>query len=150
VKRPIADRLELASPALTRTMTRGILGLPGPLRRSALASAFERAQDAFNRGDLEAVFAAFSAEIEYLPPPPLPGAGPIVGRDHVLRYWLGIFERFDENRIENLGVVETGRGTVRRTARLRHARAGERLDYEILQTTEFSGGEVVRQVNELR
>ncbi len=149
MKRPIADRAELVSPVLTRMLTRAVLALPAPLRRRALDGAFGRAQAAFNRGDLEAVFATFSPGVEYEPPPPLPGARPIRGRERVLGYWQGIFERFSANRIENLDVVEVGRGTIRRTARLRHAGGGEQLEYEILQTTEIRGGQVVRQTNEL-
>jgi ketosteroid isomerase-like protein len=151
VNRPLADSLELANPTLTRTLTRGILALPRPIRRPILTAAFTRAQDAFNRRDLEVVFAAFAPEVEYVPPPPLPDARPLRGREEVLRYWEGIFERFNENRIENLKLVESSRGTVQRTARLRHAstRTSERLEYEILQTTVFGSGAITRQTNEL-
>lgn len=151
MKRPLADRLELVSPALTRTLTRLTLALPSPLRRAVLRDAFARAQEAFNRQDLEVVFAAFAPAVEYLPPPPLPGARLIQGREEVLRFWNGIFERFDENRIENLELAESSRGTVQRTARLRHAntQTSEILEYEIRQTTEFGGGMVIRQTNEL-
>jgi hypothetical protein len=151
MKRPLPDRLELVSPALTRMLTRAVVAAPSPLRRAVLSDAFARAQDAFNRGDLEVVFAAFSADVDYDPPPPLPGARHLTGRDEVFSYWRRIFDRFDDNRIENLDVIEVGRGTVRRTARLRHAdsRTKELLEYEILQTTEIRGGAVVRQVNEL-
>jgi ketosteroid isomerase-like protein len=151
VKRPLADRLELVSPALTRALTRCTLALPAPIRRAILRDAFARAQEAFNRRDLEVVFAAFAPGVEYFPPPSLPGARRIEGRQEVLRYWEGIFERFDENRIENLELVESSRGTMQRTARLRHAntQTSEILEYEIRQTTEFGGGMITRQTNEL-
>lgn len=128
-----------------------LLALPRPIRAAVLGRAFARARDAFNRGDLEVVFAAFGDDVEYDPPPPLPGARRLRGKDEVVRYWEGIFERFDDNRIENLELVEAGRGTFRRTARLRHldTRTGESLEYEIVQTTEIRAGAVIRQTNAL-
>jgi ketosteroid isomerase-like protein len=152
MERPLADRLELRLPGATRLVTRAVLAAPAPVRQAVLRGAFARAQEAFNRGDFDVVLAAFADDVEYEPPPPLPDAGPLRGREAVLSYWRGIFERFDENRIENVEVVETGRGTIRRVARLHHREraTGAPLDYEILQTTELRGGVVVRQRNELR
>jgi hypothetical protein len=136
---------------MTRLVTRGVLAAPAPVRQAVLGGAFARAKDAFNRGDLEVVFATFSPAVEYDPPPPLPGARRIHGRDEVLRYWRGIFARFEQNEIQNVEVIEVGRGTIQRTARLHHGGPGEeQLEYEILQTTEIRGGSVVRQTNELR
>lgn len=147
--RPAVDRLELAVPALTRLVTRAVLAAPGPVRIAVLRSAFDRARDAFNRGDLEVVFAAFAADVEYIPPPPLSGPALIRGKVEVMRYWTGVFEHYETNRIENLEVVESGGGVARRTARLRHgsSRDPEALDYAIVQTTRFDRGEVVRQEN---
>jgi hypothetical protein len=45
--------------------------LPDSLRRRFLGAAFDRARDAFNRGDLEALFALFHRDVEYVPPPAL-------------------------------------------------------------------------------
>ena len=59
-ERPLADRLELAAPGLAALAARLLARLPEPARRRALEGAFDRARDAFNRGDLEAVFALFS------------------------------------------------------------------------------------------
>jgi ketosteroid isomerase-like protein len=152
LKRPLADRLELISPILTKALTRLTLAAPGPIRRAILTDAVERAEGAFNRGDLAVVFAAFDDDVDYQPPPPLPDSRRIRGRGAVLRYWQEIFRLFDQNRIENREIVEVSRGTIRRTARLHHRNAatGETLEYEILQTTEIRHGSVIRQHNELR
>lgn len=84
-------------------------------------------------------------------PPLLPRAHHITGRAAVSQFWQETFERFPESRIENLAVEEIGRGTIRRTARLRHleARTGRTLDYTILQTTEVRRGAVASRINEL-
>jgi ketosteroid isomerase-like protein len=52
-----------------------------------LHATFDRARDAFNRGDLEVVFALFAADVEYGPPPPLHEGGRIRGRQAVLDFW---------------------------------------------------------------
>ncbi|HXD54620.1 MAG TPA: nuclear transport factor 2 family protein [Solirubrobacteraceae bacterium] len=124
--------------------------LPGPLRRRALQGAFDRARDAFNRGDVEAVMALFAPDVEYGPPPPL-GADEIVGLPAVLEFWRGVLARWPDSTIENLSIREAAPGRFVRTARLRHAGpgAGEPLEYEIVQTTILRKGRVVRQVNEL-
>ncbi|MEA2466759.1 MAG: SnoaL-like domain [Thermoleophilaceae bacterium] len=152
MQRPRTDRAELRFPRATRALTQVVLMAPHPVRQAVLAGAFKRAEAAFNRGDMDVVFAAFAPDVEYEPPPQLPGARPLRGRPAVFGYWRGIFEEFEDNRIENVEVVETGQGTIRRVARLhhRHRDGGQPLDYEILQTTELRGGLVVRQRNEAR
>ena len=40
---------------MTRAVTRAVLAAPAPVRQTVLAGALARAQDAFNRGDLEAI-----------------------------------------------------------------------------------------------
>jgi ketosteroid isomerase-like protein len=138
----------VAAPGAAALLARVVLLLPGPLRRRALQSAFERAREAFNRGDMEAVTALFDDDVEYVPPPPL-GGGEIRGRRAVLDYWAGVLARYPQSTIENLSIREAERGRFVRGARLRHRGAGEEpLDYEILQTTILRGGRVVRQVNE--
>jgi ketosteroid isomerase-like protein len=123
--------------------------LPGPLRQRALQSAFDRAREAFNRGDIEAVMALFAQDVEYLPPPPL-SREEIRGRSDVLAFWHDIFARYPTSTIENLSLDEAEPGRFVRRARLRHTRQdGEVLEYVILQTTILRGGRVVRQVNEL-
>jgi len=124
--------------------------LPGPLRRRALQAAFDRARDAFDRGDIEAVTALFARDVEYVPPPPL-GDGEIRGLPAVLEFWHGVLARYPHSTIENLALREAAPGRFVRTARLRHvpAAGGEPLEYEIVQTTVLRGGRVVRQVNEL-
>ncbi len=125
--------------------------LPGFLRQRILQSAFDRARDAFNRGDLEVVFALFAPDVQYGPPPPLHEDEPIQGRAAVLDFWRGVLARYDESTIENLSVEEAAPGHIVRRARLRHrsGTTGESLDYVVLQTTELEGGRVVRQVNVL-
>ena len=115
-----------------------------------LQAAFDRARDAFNRGDIEAVTALFARDVTYVPPPPL-GRGEIRGLDAVREFWREVFARYPDSTIENLAIREAAPGRFVRTARLRHrgAQAPADLDYEILQTTFLRGGRVVRQVNEL-
>ena len=129
-----------------------VLGLlPEAVRRRALRAAFDRARDAFNRGDLEAVFALFAADVEYGPPPPLHDGGPLHGRGKVLAFWRDIQDRYERSSIENLSLLESAPGRFVRRARLRHHSrpGGEDLEYVIEQTTELLRGRVVRQVNVL-
>jgi len=124
--------------------------MPMPLRRRALQGAFDRARDAFNRGDLEAVFALFAPDVDYGPPPPLHDGEHLRGRDTVFEFWHTVAARYDST-IENLALEETAPGRIVRRARLHHRPRGngEELSYAILQTTELVGGWVVRQVNAL-
>jgi SnoaL-like domain len=148
--RPLADRLETGAPRVAALLARAAGHAPGPVRRRILAAAFDRARDAFNRCDLEVVFALFDADVEYVPPPPLREGGPLRGRAAVCEFWRGVLDRYEENAIENLGLDEAGPGRFVRRARLFHrTRAGEALSYTIVQTTELEGGRVVRQVNRL-
>jgi ketosteroid isomerase-like protein len=148
--RPLADRLEIRAPRLAAAAVRLITRLPAPVRGRVLAGAFSRAQDAFNRGDLAAVFALFDADVEYVPPPALYSGPPLRGRAAVLAFWTQALERFPASTIENLALEEAAPGRFVRTARLSH---GDRdgaspLTYAIRQTTELRRGRVVRQVNE--
>lgn len=122
---------------------------PEPLRRRALEGAFNRARDAFNRGDMEAVFALFDADVEYVPPPALYQGPPLRGREAVFDFWREELARYEESAIENLSLEEAEPGRFIRRARLTHRpRDGGALVYEIVQTTELRAGRVVRQVNE--
>ena len=56
-RRPQADRVEVGAPAVAALAARALGRMPAPIRRRALLAAFDRARDAFNRGDLEAVAA---------------------------------------------------------------------------------------------
>ena len=136
---------------LAALVARAVSRAPAGVRRRALEAAFDRAREAFNRGDMEAVFALFSDDVEYVAPPALHEGPPIHGRDAVLRFWEAQLERFDSSSIENLSIEEDTPGRFVRRARLRHVPrgAGEPLEYVILQTTELRRGRVVRQVNEL-
>ncbi len=149
--RPLADRLEVGAPWLATLGARAVGVLPEPLRRRVLQSAFDRARDAFNRGDLDVVFALFDDDVEYAPPPPLADGPPLRGRAAVFRFWRDVFARYDDNTIENLSLEETSRGRFVRRARLQHRSrdTSKTLDYVIVQTTDVHGGRVVRQVNVL-
>lgn len=148
--RPLPDRLELAAPAVAALGARVLLRLPAPIRARALQGAFDRARDAFNRGDLEAVTALFADDVTYLPPPPLHDGGPIAGRAAVLAFWDAARRAWPQSRIENLALEEAAPGRFVRRARLTHrAPDGRALDYEIVQTTLLRGGRVVRQENAL-
>jgi hypothetical protein len=147
--RPLADRLEVAAPGVAALLARGLAHLPEPLRHRALQGAFDRARDAFNRGDLDTVFALFDAEVEYVPPPALYTGEPLHGRDAVFSFWQDILARYEHSSIENLSLEEAVPGRIVRRARLRHRprAGGDELSYEIVQTTELTAGRVVRQTN---
>jgi len=149
--RPLADRLEVGAPWLAALGARAVGAAPEPVRRRILQSAFDRARDAFNRGDLDVVFALFDGDVEYAPPPPLADGPPLRGRAAVFEFWRDVFAHWDDNTIENLSLEETSRGRFVRRARLKHRRrdSGATLDYVIVQTTDVRSGRVVRQVNVL-
>jgi len=148
-QRPLADRIEVGAPRLAALAARAVGRLPETVRRRALQSAFDRARDAFNRGDFEAVFALFATDVEYGPPPPLHDGEPLRGRTAVFDFWRSASARFDENTIENLSLEEAAPGYIVRRARLHHGShaIGEDLSYVITQTTELASGRVVRQIN---
>lgn len=148
-RRPLADRFEVAAPGVAALAVRAIGRMPGPVRRRALQSAFDRARDAFNRGDFDAVFALFASDVEYGPPPPL-HSGRIRGRAAIDRFWRNVAARYD-SKIENLSLEEAEPQRFVRRARLRHIPedGDEPLSYVIVQTTTLAGGRVVRQINEL-
>lgn len=141
----------MRAPGAAALLARAAGHLPGPVRRAVLQSAFGRAGDAFNRGDLEALFALFSQDVEYVPPPPLHSGEPILGRPALFEFWRDVLARYDRNTIENLSLEEASAGRFVRRARLRHTSddIGADLDYVILQRTELERGRVVRQVNML-
>jgi ketosteroid isomerase-like protein len=124
-----------------------LLRLPTPLRRRVLQTAFDRAQDAFNRGDFESVLALFTDDVEYVPPPALSDV-PLGGRAAVLRFWNDVLRRYEHSTITNLSLEEAGPRRFVRTARIAHMRRDGTLEYVIRQTTELRGGRVIRQVNE--
>jgi len=97
------------------------------------------------------VFALFAPDVEYGPPPPLHEGGPPKGRAAVFEFWNGVFERYDENAIENLSIDEVSSGSFVRRARLVHRSVmiDESLEYTVIQTTNLEGGRVIRQVNVL-
>ena len=142
------DALEVRAPALAALAVRLLARMPAPVRRRVLADAFTRAERAFNRGDLEAVFALFAEDVEYVPPPALYSGEPIRGRAAVERFWSRTLARFQESAIANLSLKEAGPDRFVRTARLSHSGPDGKLDYTIRQTTELRSGRVVRQVNE--
>lgn len=141
----------MRAPGLAALLVMVVTRLPASVRRRVLRAAFERARDAFNRGDLEAVFGLFARDVEYGPPPPLYSGELLRGRRAVLDFWRAVFDRYDENAIENLSLDEAARGSFVRRARLRHrtSATGASLDYVVVQTTHLKAGRVVRQVNVL-
>src|SRR5271167_1170824 len=145
-KRPLADRIEVGAPGLAALAARTLGRLPDAVRRRVLQSAFDRARDAFNRGDFEAVFALFAPDVEYGPPLPLYEGRPLRGRAAVFDFWRGVRAHYDDSTIENLSIEETAPGYIVRRARLHHRSrsTGEDLAYVITQTTELNGGRVVR------
>jgi ketosteroid isomerase-like protein len=150
-RRPLIDRVEIGAPGLAALAVRTLACLPAPVRRRALQGAFARAQEAFNRGDMEAVFALFTPDVEYGPPPPLYQGEPLRGHPAVLAFWRGVLARYDDSQIENLSLQEASPGRIVRRARLHHrsSATGDALSYAIIQTTDLRGGRVIRQINVL-
>jgi EmrB/QacA subfamily drug resistance transporter len=147
MRRPVMDTLEVSWPGLAAHAAGLVLRLPGPLRRRGLASAFNRAQAAFNRGDFQSVLALFADDVDYVPPPPL-SRTPIRGRAEVLRFWQAMPARYPRSTITNLSIEQTSPRRLIRTARLSHTGPDSTLEYVIRQTTQVRRGRVVRQVNQ--
>lgn len=150
-RRPFADWVEVTAPSFAALIARVLSRLPDSIRRRVLRAAFDRARDAFNRGDLAVVFALFATDVEYGPPPPLHEGEAVRGREAVFDFWHGVFARYDDNTIENISLDEMSSGSFVRRACLHHrsSTTGESLDYSIVQTTELKHGRVVRQMNVL-
>lgn len=146
--RPAMDTLEVRWPGFAAHAVRTLLRMPVPVRRRGLASAFGRAEAAFNRGDFEVVLALFTDDVDYVPPPPLSGT-PIRGRAEVLRFWQALPGRYPRSTITNLSIEEATTSRFVRTARLSHTGPYGSLEYVIRQVTQLSRGRVVRQVNEV-
>lgn len=146
--RPLMDSVEIRAPWLAAVAVRLAVRMPPSFRRRMLRDAFGRAERAFNRGDLAAVFALFAEDVEYIPPPPLHAGPPIVGRAAVEQFWQEVLARFQQSTITNLSIDELTHDRFVRTARLSHRGRDGSLEYRIRQTTELTGGRVRRQVNE--
>jgi ketosteroid isomerase-like protein len=142
------DAIEVHAPGLAALAVRLLLRMPAGVRRRVLADAFDRAERAFNRADLEPVLALFADDVEYVPPPALHTGPPIVSRAAVRKFWRDIFKYYTKNRIVNLSIEETDPARFVRTARLSHEGPSGTLDYVIRQTTDIRRGRVIRQVNE--
>jgi ketosteroid isomerase-like protein len=146
-RRPLMDWVEIRAPFLASRALSLLLRAPAWVRRRVMNDAFARAQDAFNRGDFEAVFVLFTDDAEYVPPPALHDGPPIVGRRAAISFWQDVLARYGENRIQNLSIEALGPDSFVRTARLSHLGDDARLEYSIRQTTELRQGRVIRQVN---
>src|ERR1051325_3864459 len=105
-RRSAAEKLEVRAPAVAAIVARLLGLLPAGLRRRTLNSAFERAASAFNRGDLEALFALFAEDVEYRPPPALRPPGRITGRRAVINFWSEVLDRYPQSTITNLSLTE--------------------------------------------
>lgn len=148
-RRTVPELIEVGAPALAASLVRLVGRLPRVLRRRALEGAFGRAAGAFNRGDLEALFALFADDVEYVPPPALRPPDEMVGRDGLIEFWREALTRYPDSRITNLSLAETERDRFTRTARVSHRGPGRpELTYEIRQLTVLRHGRVVRQVND--
>jgi hypothetical protein len=97
---------------------------------------------------MQAVFALFADDVEYVPPPALYSGAPIVGRANVLAFWNDVLTRYERSRITNLSVEALGHTSFVRTAKHSHYGREATLEYGIRQTTDVRRGRVVRQVNE--
>jgi ketosteroid isomerase-like protein len=145
--RPWQDRLEIRAPGVVAFVLRLMLQLPASLRSRVLTDAFARAERAFNRGDFAAVFALFTDDAEYVPPPALHSGPPIIGRLAAQQFWGEVLRRFERSTITNLSLEEATPSRFIRIARLTHDGQAGHVEYTIRQVTEVSAGRVTRQVN---
>jgi hypothetical protein len=146
--RPLSDRIEVRAPRFAAYGVRIALRLPKLLRTRILGNAFDRAERAFNPGDVDAILAIWADDVEYVPPPALYSGPPLQGRPAIQRFWEEVFARFDASTITNLALEEASPRRLVRTASLTHRSPDLNLDYMIRQTTEVYRGRVIRQVNE--
>ena len=147
-RRPLIDQLEVSAPYLVALMNLMALRLPDPLRRRLVVAAFNRAEAAFNRGDFEPIFALFTNDAGYVPPPALYDGRPIIGRAAMLQFWNDVLVRYPKSSIKNLSTQQVTVGKFVRTARLSHDGPAGHLSYVIRQTTQLRRGRIVRQINE--
>jgi ketosteroid isomerase-like protein len=118
--------------------------------RDALISAFvQRGYEAFNRGDLEAASASFSADIEYQVPEELPDSGLVRGRQAVIDSWAKLMEEFREVRAEPPELLRATRDAivVRLVVRAEGPSTGIGGELRGTEVFEVRGGEIVSARN---
>ena len=101
--------------------------------------------DAYNRRDFDAVIEWFDPEIDFVLPAHQSadsGRGP----DHVIRFFEGIDETFDELRLLPQEFIDGGHRVATRLRHYAHGKgSGLVLDEELYhQVTTFRGGRIVR------
>jgi ketosteroid isomerase-like protein len=101
--------------------------------------------DAYNRRDFDAAIESFDPEIDFVLPA-RQSADSGRGPDHVIHFFEGIDETFDELRLLPQEFVDGGDRVATRLRHFAHGkRSGLALDEELYhQVTTFSGGRIVR------
>jgi ketosteroid isomerase-like protein len=101
--------------------------------------------DAYNRRDFDTAIESFDPEIDFVLPA-RQSADSGRGPDHVIRFFEGIDETFDELRLLPQEFVDGGDRVATRLRHFAHGkRSGLALDEELYhQVTTFSGGRIVR------
>jgi ketosteroid isomerase-like protein len=105
-----------------------------------------RAYDAFNRGDLDGVFAAFARDFEYVASGAIPGVGGVYrGHEGFRRFIEGFWGEFDDTRVEIRELIEAGdQVLVSVTQRGRGKQSGVEVRWDVWHLWTVRDGKAVR------
>jgi ketosteroid isomerase-like protein len=100
--------------------------------------------DAYNRRDFDAAIESFDPEIDFVLPA-RQSADSGHGPDHVIRFWEGIDETFDELRLLPQEFIDGGDRVATRLRHYGRSRSGAEIDEELYhQVATFRDGRIVR------
>jgi ketosteroid isomerase-like protein len=102
--------------------------------------------DAFNRGDLDAVVAEFSADFEYFPTGGLPDADDVYrGPEEFKGFIRWLSDEFDDARMEAHDFIDAGdRVVVSMTNRGRGRRSGVETSWDVWLVWTIRDGQAIR------
>jgi ketosteroid isomerase-like protein len=105
-----------------------------------------RGFEAFNRGDLDAAVADFSADCEYIPSGAVPDAAPVYrGPEGYKQFGRWLWEEFDDARIEVHELIDAGdQVMVSMTNQGRGRRSGAETSWHVWQVWTVRDGKVAR------
>lgn len=104
-------------------------------------AAFERALEAWNRGDVEGWVACFEPEGEWVPGmTEVNGGNPIVGRDEIRQAWADLREAFEQLIPEYDEVTDTGEAVLAFGRLLGRSRTGVPIDVEYAVVARYRDG----------
>jgi ketosteroid isomerase-like protein len=100
--------------------------------------------DAYNRRDFDAAIESFDPEIDFVLPA-RQSADSGHGPDHVISFWEGIDETFDELRLLPEEFIDGGDRVATRLRHYGRSRSGVEIDEELYhQVATFRDGRIVR------